>query len=612
MRLHLISLSLVIMLSACQGNTSTDDLELTPIGKKPEPTVPEPTVPEPTVPEPTVPEPTVPEPTVPEPVCIASHSADEPAIAANSSTHFVFFPSFSNGKLQSFELAASTPSDTLGSGFSTAQTPFSHITGTNLLTKKMINNGQWLLEPRRLLFSDTLAGGVKQISNLDVNGSRVCSIDQVKPSFSRMSEFYINYGSSCSLNVKVNLAMSSTDSAVKVPNSAVAKGVSIYDAGANWLGQLHKVTAQGKAKLVFQKPNYCSQKKLFDFADDSNSWSAEQYSDGSLLLRIEEKIYYLNPTDVALLVADDSNYNLPDTPLITVSSASQNIWMGKNSKEIYYTNVLLDENVPANNKVELLVYDIAAQTTASPISLYSAGDSAKTVIGLDKVVLDENSVWIETRYTTLVSDVKHYHRRYSRWNNGNVGGKGLDAIAQFDYELKVKDQVSKWHSIGNKVYLKVNERTGLFQAVATNGEQDYLLQAGNAALNAKKVWHFIKQGSMPRKQADSIIAWNYTNHGANQYTAEIIDANTSTPFPSITRNIQALAMGAQYSNLTLFWDLSCTSGCTSADSIAQIEYRVSALKHSDNSINILRHETCQVIKETEDPKVPQSQTCTVN
>jgi hypothetical protein len=616
MHLHFLSLSLIFMLCACQGNSSDESLGLSPISKdpdtsisEPEPTDTEPA--EPTDPEPTDPEPTDPEPTDPstptpeEPIaCISSHSDVQPATANNSRTDFVFFSSLANNNLQAYELLTNSRLDVIGTGFSTATAPFQFITGSNLASKSGVNNGEWLLESSRLLFSDTVTGEIKQISSLDTNGSKICSIRQIKPTLERLSEIYINYGLNCSLNAKVNLAMASTDPAITIPSSAVAEGAPLYDNDANWLGQLHKVVEQGKAKLVFLKPDICSQNVLFEFTENANTWSAEQYSDGSLLLRIEEKVFYLSLADVLLLIADDSNYSFP-APLITLSSANQDLWLGKSSSEIYVTNLVINQEMPENNKAELLVYGLAGDLLSGPISLYSGTDTAKTIVGFDKVVLDDDSLWLESRFTTIVSDAEHYHRRYSRWD---ISSKNLDSVAQFDYELTVKDQVSEWYSIANKVYLKVNERTGLYQAVDVVGEKDYLLQAGSAASIEQKVWHFIKQDSNTQQLADSVIAWDYSNHAIDQYTARLSKADgSSAPFSTLTRDIRALIMISQYGDLSLFGDMSCTSGCVDGDPNSQYEYRVSALKLSNGSVSELHHETCNTVN-TE----PQSQTCVVN
>ena len=146
------------------------------------------------------------------------------------------------------------------------------------------------------------------------------------------------------------------------------------------------------------------------------------------------------------------------------------------------------------------------------------------------------------------------------------------------------------------------------------GERDYLLQPAAVAANVNKIWHFIKQGSAINKEADGVIAWDYTNHASSQYVPELIQSDgTSTIYSTINRNLELSSMSAQFKDLSLFWDIDCTSGCDDADPVAQVDYRVSVIKHDDNSsIDTVYHETCDIVRATENPDVAQSQTCTVN
>ncbi len=203
----------------------------------------------------------------------------------------------------------------------------------------------------------------------------------------------------------------------------------------------------------------------------------------------------------------------------------------------------------------------------------------------------------------------HYHRRYSRLN---IADQTLDATAQFDYELKQKSQTSDWHSVNKKIYLKVNERTRLANAVSGTAaeEKDYLLQAGVAAIETQQIWFFIKQDSVLSKEYDGVIALDYTNHGTNQYIPRLIKSDgSSSTFPTIARDIQATSIISQFDDLTLFYDLSCTTGCNDGDPTSRYEYRVSSINHSDTATaaKILHHETCDTVNTD-----PASQTCTVN
>jgi hypothetical protein len=615
MRFKLLLLTLSIVLSACQSNSEGTEINLGAVDNTDGAdsdggTVTAPS--EPDVEDPVDgPDDNVPSPSVPVPkVCVSSHSNNEAAEPYNSRADFLFYPEFSSDNLQSYEVLTDTASSIEVPGLSSISFPFQSITGNTLATQEAVNNGEWLFETnsKKLIFKDTLLGSARQVSNLDTGGYQICSMVQIKPAIDRMSEFYINYGPSCSLTTKVNLAMTSTVAAVSIPNTAITEGVAIFDADANWLGQLYKVTDQGVVKLALQKPDFCSQNVVFEFTAEKNSWAAQQYSDGSLLIRLENKVYYLSALDALAMVEDESNYSLPNTALITLASAENDVWLGKNDDEIYYTNLIIDSETPSNNKAELYVYNIASKVTSSAISLYSGADVGKTIIGFDKIKIDDDSVWMETQFATEVAGSTVYNRRYSRWD---ISNQVLDLIVQLDRPLQSKSQKSEWHSIDNNVYLKMNSKTLITQAIA--GEKDYLLMPDNAPSATSKVWHFIKQKSAIDQQADAVIAWDYSNHGSNQYVPELINVGGTTVFPTITRKVIALSMTPQFDDLSLFWDISCTSGCDNSDPIAQLDYRVSAIDHNDNSqLSVVYHETCDVTRATENPDVPQSKTCTVN
>ena len=593
MRFKLLVFLSTLLLVACQGNSQPAKVNFTPEEQTPTPEEPEPT-PTPEEPEPT-PTPEEPEPT-PEPrVCITSHSATQPAIKQNSQADFVFFSGFSVNQLQSYDISAESKTATGATGFNNAAFPFQSISGNDLASLQSFNNGELLFESGNIIFTDTLTGETRQISNFDNGGAKVCAVSQIQPSLTRASEFYINYGWNCSLNSKVYLAMTDTDAAINIPNSAVAEGTAIYDAQVNWLGQLYTIIEQDKTKLVLIKPNFCDQNILFEFSDNNNSWSAEQFSDGSLLIRLEDQIHYLSAADVLDLVADESSFTWPEESFITLNSKTADILLEKNSDEIYYVQQVVDGSNETNNKLELYVYDIASKVTSAAISMYSGSDTLKTFTGLEKLILDDNSLWIESSFRTTVSDVEHYNRRYSRWD---IQTKTLDAVAQFDYELRLESQESEWYSIKNKVYLKANNRTNLLSALSASGEKDYLLQANSAAVEVEQIWSFIKQGSGLNTLYDGVIALDYTNHEADQYTPVLYAADGSiSTFPTIDRDIRLASMITQFDELTLFFDYSCISGCGEEDSVSQFDYRVSALKHNDsaNAAKLLHHETCDSV-----------------
>jgi hypothetical protein len=615
------------MLSACQGNNADEELGPTQVSKDPDSSVPDPTNPDPTDPEPTDPEPTDPEPTDPEPTdpeptdpdptdpdptvaCVTSHSGSENNDYFNSRADFLFYATFSTGKLQSYEVASNARANVGETGTSTATFPFLSISGTTLATQRGLYNGEWLFETNteQLIFKDTLLGTARQVSSLKTGGYQICSMTQIKPSIERMSEFYINYGSSCALTSKVNLAMSANEDAITIPNAAITEGIALYDGDANWLGQLYKVVENNVAKLVLQKSDFCSQNDLVTFSSTADAWTAKQYPDGSLLLQIGAKIYNLTATDVLAWVADEASFSLPEEALITLPNADQVTLFDKNESNIFYTNLSIVEDSESKlnviNNAEVFVFNLAGGDQPAALSLYSAGESDKSILGFEKLELDDDSLWLETQFTTESVDEIRYNRRYSRVD---LSSKALDTSAKFDYQLKQINQKTEWHSIGNKVYLKANKNTGIFQALASSGEKDYLLQAGVAARVEDKVWHFIKQDSAINKKADAVIAWDYSKQADDELRAELIDADSTTAFPKITRQVRALVMASQFADRSLFWELSCTLGCGDGESISQYEYRVSSLKYSDGSLMELYRETC----DTTDTE-PQSQTCVVN
>jgi hypothetical protein len=603
-------------LTACGANSQKDELIDRP---DPEvPVIPEKPGPKPPVP-PEPPGPIIP-PTPPKPapkVCVESHSEVEVGDVANSRADFVFYPGLSVDKLHSYKVSAGESTVVEDAELTDLTFPYQSISGSSLLEQVGFNNGEWQFETnsKNLLFKDTLTGEARQVSNFDFGGNRICSVTQIKPTTDRLSEFYISYGDSCSLTSKVNLAMSASDAAIQIPNPAIHEGTAIYDGDANWLGQLYKIIDQGTAKLVLQKPDFCSQNELLTFDAVGDAWSAKQFPDGSLLLQVGAKVYHLASADLLAWVADEPSFTLPADSLIRLPNLDQAVWLDKNASNIFYTSLEViedpDTKLDVIQNADLYVANLSTGAQEAKLSLYSGADSDKTIVGFEKVILDDESIWLETRFATKPATKTLYHRRYSRLNlTTNV----LDSIAEFDYQLKEGSQKTEWHSIANKVYLKVNTRTSISLAINPDEEEDYLLQAGAAAANVDKVWYFIKQGSAIAQEADGVIAWDYTNHTSSQFVPELIKADgSSTIFPMVNRSILLFSMSAQFKDLSLFWDVGCTSGCDDAEPVAQYDYYVSLLKHADNSlIDPIYHERCTVVKATTDPVAPQSQTCTVN
>jgi len=617
MRFQIIFLLLAVFLTACGANSQKDELI-----DRPDPEVP--VIPEKPGPKPPVPPeppgpiiPTVPPKPAPK-VCVESHSGNQEGDAPNSRADFVFYPDVAN-KLQSHKVLDSTITMTEVAGNSSATIPFQSISGNSLATQTGFNNGEWQFErplgvnSKKLIFKDTLSGEARQVSGFDFGGNQVCSVTQIKPATDRLSEFYISYGNHCSLTQKVDLSMSATDTAIEIPNPAIFEGTAIYDGDANWLGQLYKVEDQGVAKLVLQKPDFCSQNELIEFDSVDDAWSAKQFLDGSLLLQIGAKIYNVSSADLLAWVADEPSFTLPAEALVTLPNTDQSVWLDKNATDIFYTSLAITEDSDTKLDViqnaELHVANISTGAQEAQVSLYSGVDTDKTIVGFDKVILDDESVWLETSFTTVTETL--YHRRYSRLSlNTNT----LDSIAEFDYQLPKRSQKSEWHSIDNKVYLKVNTGTIIVHGIDPTGERDYLLQPAAVAANVNKIWHFIKQGSAINNEADGVIAWDYSNNATSQYVAELIQSDgTITVYPAINRNLALSSMSTQFKELSLFWDIDCTSGCDDADPVAQIDYRVSLIKHDDNSsIETVYLETCDIIRATTGPDVAQSQICTVN
>lgn len=73
------------------------------------------------------------------------------------------------------------------------------------------------------------------------------------------------------------------------------------------------------------------------------------------------------------------------------------------------------------------------------------------------------------------------------------------------------------------------------------------------------------------------------------------------------------SMDTQFAGSSVFWDVSCTSGCEETDPVVKYDYRVSKIDYGNTAeIAVLYHETCEVTKAPENPDAPQSETCTVN
>lgn len=594
MRFYLLTLIFTLFLTACDSNSQKEDLDFqTPNTDTPDPETPE--TPEPEIPEPEIPEPETPEPEIPvipepepepEVACINDHSDLINGAALNTATNYVFFPSRGSEKLSSINLTTLAIFETDTNGFNSEQRALQRIYGDNLANKLSDHNGRWIIEPNRVMITNTETGQMQQVSNLDVKGQKVCDIKQLNPSFDREAEFYINFGPTCEQSYKINLAMSANESAIQLPNRAISDGISIYDTEANWQGQIHKKTHLGESRLVFSQPDYCSELDLLNLSQEDAAWHGVQNSDGRLLLRIEDKVYLLSANDTQLFITPDSGFSLPEQALFSLDSKVENIELLWNANFIFYFN-------KDNPQAKLGIYDLSQNVLLAEQSLYSpVADAGKSFKSLNKWLLDQHSLWLETRFQIESGGTVENYSRYSRWD---LTSKALDGLAVLDHKIAHGDSLSDWHSVDDRLFVKIKKNNGIYLPSLVAGDKDYLLTPNSAPQATSDVWNFIKVSAPEKQSADSVLALDYSALASDQLQLRLIKSDGSEQaFPQINRKAGIFKHLAQYGDASVFYELACISGCSQDDLVQQQELNILLARYSDVSLQTLYSETCTI------------------
>jgi hypothetical protein len=600
MRFYLITLFFTLFLTACDSNSQKEELDFqTPNTEAPDPETPE--TPEPETPDPETPDPetpVTPEPETPDPeppvtpepepevACINDHSGFINGAALNSTTDYVFFPRRGSDLLSSINLQTLATFETDTKSFNSEQRALQRVYGDSLANKLSDHNGLWLIEPNRVMFTNTETGQVQQISNLDVKGQKVCEIKQLNPSFDREAEFYINYGPFCEQNYKVHLAMSANESAIKLPNNAVRDGISIYDAQASWQGQIHKKTHLGESRLVFSQPDFCTELDLVNLSQENGTWYGIQNPDGRLLLRLEDKVYLLSANETQLFITADSGFSLPEQALFSLDSKVENIELLWNDNFIFYFN-------KDNPQAKLGVYDLSQKVLLAEQAMYTPmADAGKTFKSLNKWLFDQQSLWLETRYQVDSDGTVETFSRYNRWD---FASKTFDDLAVLDHKIAHSDSFSDWHSVDNRLYVKVKKNNGFYLPFVVAGDKDYLLAPNSVPQETSDVWYFIKVSATEKQAADSVLALDYSALASDQLQLRLIKSDGSEQaFPQINRNVGIFQYLAQYGDASVFYELSCTSGCTKDDLVQQQELNILLARFSDVSLHTLYSETCTI------------------
>ena len=595
MHLHLISLSLIFLLSACQGNTPADELGSTPIPKDPDSTEPEPTEPEPTVPEPTVPEPTVPEPTVdprkdfPEVECALAHSPTKPVMPIASSLDYLFFETVEY-ELFNYKIDDGATSKLLDSGSNDlspfhAKTPYHFITGAGLSNWQSQDRG-FLFATDKLIFANPSTGQLDTVSDLDLTNRKVCKINQRHTTFSRMAEFEIQLDiagrtSSCDINIKVDLSLGESADFNMLPDTSSEESIAIYDAAGNWQGNLKRHIEEGNLVLAFELTDKCSKTTLFQFDNNTDTWQAQQQSDGSLLLRLGNKVYLLNVADTIDFVKQQNSFTLPSEPLYTFSSFSDEDWFSVQGDYIYFTD---------NESDSFYSYHRGTKTLSPAqnfVQTVTAPAPEEHFEGFQKIITDDESVWVEVMFYLIKNageenqETEYWHR-FKRWDKVD---QAWDQSAQLDHIADSISSETSWRSINNSVYLKVRAANSLLLKKALAAENyiaDYFLDADSATsiVEGNKIWQFFSIDAGFTEKENAVLSIDDTSVDGSIGLEVIRNTGAVTQYSGYDTKALSISIDSSQGDYLIIKDLVCLPACEEGASIGN---GITALNLMDGS-----------------------------
>ncbi len=399
-------------------------------------------------------------------------------------------------------------------------------------------------------------------------------------------------GKNCDVNRKVDLSLTVEDDMNLLPNFALNKGSAIYDTAGNWLGNLQS-SQKSETELVpvlsFLRPSLCAGNtiNLVDFVNVTDTWSAQQYADGSLLLRIGNKVYHLSALDTLNFVLQQNDYVLPEAPLYTLPSFSNEDWLMMAGDYLYYTQ---------HQTASLFSYKISSQVLSAAQPFLQQNEEAEpseTFLGFRKLVVDDSSLWVEGMFAIEVDTLDgageqstQYWHRFKRWDHVS---QVWDDVAALDFVADSQSSRSLWYSINNQVYVKIRENNTLWikHFVTSDYVADHLLMPNTAPLATDKIWHFLQLDAHFNEDNNAVLAVDFSD-ASGAITVELIrDSGVTTNFVDYMSNASLFSTGILQGGYLPVTEISCTTDCLDAS----LTYKVNALNTADGSVlNLFPHE----------------------
>jgi hypothetical protein len=579
MYFQLLAIICIIFLTACQGNSQSEELSLSPMSKEVE---------------------TADDGTddgtddFPEVECVSAHSPNNPVIQPASNLNYLFYETLDN---DFFNYHLTDDSSTKLLDGSNNIPPYHYITPYQYLTGESLSGWQsqtrgFFLASDKLLFANPISGQLDQVSNLDLTGRRICKATQRHTSFVRMAELDIQLGkpnSSCDINLKVDLSLGANDDFNILPSLATEQGLAIYNSMGSWQGNLLRRSLNGSPVLAFVLPDMCSVTTLFEFEQVTDTWSGIQQADGSLLLRLGNKVFFLEANDALDFVKQKNNYVLPSTPELVLTQFTGNDWIVTQGGYIYFT----DESNKGFYSHKILDNSLSALQLLAD----EEAEEPEQFVKFVKMVVDNDSVWIEGMYSIqvdllndageLIRDEKgialretEYRHRFLRWD---IASQNLDASAQFSHVANTQFDRTVWYSVRDKLYVKTNPGNSLVVQAEVDAEDyhaDYLLQKSTSPLKTTKIWQFMQSNNRFGKDINSVLSIDFSGADNNQYQLEFInDTAGNIDLGSISNSLYVSSIDRLQGDYILLANIDCQSDCSDR----HYEYQVKAININNNS-----------------------------
>lgn len=522
MRFQILTIVFIAFLTACQGNSQPEDLPLVPAPKDTEQVGGE----------------TGGDPRAgfPEVACALTSSPSNPVIQPASNLNFLFYRTISN-EYFSYKLDDASHAkklDAIDSIFA----PYQYVTGSDLSDWKSQARGFFLANDK-LLFANPTSGQLDQVSSLDLTGRRVCETNQRHTSFLRMPEFNILLdtgasNSSCEVYLKVDLSLGENDSFNILPDEGRQEGISIYDTTGEWQGNIIQRSVDDIFELALMRPDMCTVESLFSLEQNTDTWSAEQQRDGSLLLRLANNVYLLDATNTVDFVLQQNSFDLSAHLIYTFTHFSSTDWFSIQGDYVYFSDSTEDS---------FYSYKISTPTLSlAQTFLETVADPAaeEHFFEFRKLVVDDTSVWVEVMYyimkdvsgsgESVVQETEYWHR-FKRWD---IATQAWDDTAQLDHLASSQNSRTTWYSINNQIYLKIREDNDIvseYDSSAENYVADYLLAPTKTPLATDKIWKFLQVNSQFNEGINAVLVVDVSNADGSISLSITRDDGNITAFP---------------------------------------------------------------------------------